>query len=148
VVEDFIFDVELILVGFLMTLVTLFLFRLMDRVFGKGFTDEKWHLRTCLAIFITTYIVHAAFFWVMFYWKDSYLRWRDQKSYLLSVLCISGQLIYDFLPLLMIFRQHHIHFKNEDRESTIGLMRYSNATSYFEDRRATLKLIERLTQGA
>lgn len=121
--EGYVFVGELLLVGVGMTIATFTLIKLMNHVFGADFCDEKNHLKVSLAVFVSTYIIHSVMFAVLKIWASTYSNMWTRHAFGTEFIFIAIQLIYDFLPLVMIFRQHHVHFSHEDRETTSILMR-------------------------
>jgi len=61
-IEIWVFVGELLLIGLGMTYATITLVRLMNRVFGAEFVDEKHHLKITLIVFMSTYTVHSLFY--------------------------------------------------------------------------------------
>jgi hypothetical protein len=61
-IEAYIYVFELLLIGMIMTFMTVYLIRLMILLFGDFFVNEKNSLKISLILFDLTYLVRAAFF--------------------------------------------------------------------------------------
>ncbi len=61
-IEAYIYVFELLVIGMIMTFMTVYLIRLMILLFGDFFVNEKNSLKISLILFDLTYLVRAAFF--------------------------------------------------------------------------------------
>ena len=99
----------LIVVGF-MTFFTVKLINLMNKVFGADFCDEKYQFKRSLVVFVFTYLLHCTLYALVLALMDTYRIVWSKRPYIIECVFILVQIIYDFFPLILLFRQHHNHF--------------------------------------
>jgi len=99
---------------------------MINKVFGSEYVDEEYQFKKSLFVFVSTYLLHCIMYVLVKVLPDAYMFMWQYYPFITECLFIFCQLIYDVLPLTMIFRQHHNHFKTEDMESTTFIMRSSS----------------------
>ena len=122
---NFILLIELLAISVFMTFSTVLLLKMINEIFGSDFVDEKFQFKISLLVFVSTYSLHCLIYSLAKSLPEIYAWMWTNRPFITECLFIFVQLIYDVLPLTMIFRQHHNHFKTEDMDSTTFIMRSS-----------------------
>jgi len=94
---------ELLLIGICMTICSVYLIKLMNSLFGEHFVDVKT-LRLSLIVFDVTYLIRAGFFMYIRFNFELYERLWKEHAFLIAVLYITTQIVYDVVPLALIFK--------------------------------------------
>ena len=113
-ISMYIFMTQLLIVVGFMTFFTVKLINLMNKVFGADFCDEKYQFKRSLVVFVFTYLLHCTLYALVLAFMDTYRIVWSKRPYIIECVFILVQIIYDFFPFILLFRQHHNHFKQED----------------------------------
>jgi hypothetical protein len=110
-----IFCVQLFIIGVLMLVVTAYLLHLMKKIFGDEFVDEENQLKWSLGVFLSTYFIRTVLKTLTITLNNTFVNMKDSEPIIVEGMIVCCQLMYDVLPALLIFNQHHRTFKDEDR---------------------------------
>lgn len=127
--DGIIFVAEIMFIGITMLVLTCYLINVINKTFGQEFVDEKHTLKVALFVFLSTYLVRFIIKILLEYTiRDYFIQMWDEEPFLIFSLYTLAQLLYDFLPLILIFRQHRIHYSqntrlSSQRDSSIPLTR-------------------------
>lgn len=116
--DSTVFVCELLILGLAMLAVTIYLVRLMSATFPQELCDEKHSLKVALGVFLSTYLLRAILKFIvgLAFAKIWANMWRNLPLFTYFLYCFM-QIVYDFLPLVLIFRQHNNHYSQNTSDS-------------------------------
>ena len=83
-------------------------------------------------VFDLTYLIRAGFLVFLRLDSDLYIRLWSEKPFLIATCYIVVQMLYDVVPLVLIFKQHYDNFGREDDRTTEMLLRTTHTETTFD----------------
>ena len=126
---DSIFSIELVLIGVILTVQTYRYVRISQELFLHDFCEEEERLKYALVVFLGTYLLRACLYSLVIFWDSVWRKMWTEVPILTEALFTGSQLIYDIWPIILIMKQHHSTFKNEERyETSLVMDRFTSST--------------------
>lgn len=128
--DGYIFIAELSLLAVVIFVSSITLFKMIKSTFAAGFCDKKAALKITLGIFLSIYVLRAiAKFLIEFAIHDLWGKLWLNHPVLAEFVYLLLQTVYDFLPLVLIFRQHRLSYDSPvDHATDVSQLSYRPET--------------------